>query len=684
MVKLASCIWAAIILFGFLTSNSIALDSIVVGAPYETVGANIYQGRAYVFDTDTGAPLISLTTPNPQQYGTFGTSVSSGDLNGDGKDDVIVGAPGEVVYTITQEGRAYVFDGNTGVCIRTLTTPNPLSHAHFGYSVSSGDVDGNGKDDIIVGAPDEREGYNDDQGRVYVFEGETGIGIRWLSTPNPQVGAHFGYSVSSGDVDGNGKDDVIVGACSESVGTNWGQGRAYVFDGNTGVCIRTLTTPNPESPAYFGYSVSSGDVDGNGKDDIIVGALNETIGATAHQGRAYVFDGNTGVCIRTLTTPNPQSHAHFGYSVSSGDVDGNGKDDVIVGAPYETVGTIIKQGHAYVFDGNTGVCIRTLTTPNPQVGANFGWSVSVTADRPSGWEDLGGVVLSNPSMIKDSQGRTHIFVKGGDNALWDNLDGTWQYLGGIITSDPYAVKDSLGAIHVLVRGGDNALWDRVVGSGWTYLGGAISSSPSAALSTDNHIKVAVKGSDNAIWMKDITTGSWTSLGGVITSDPQAIRDANGKMHVLARGGDNALWDNINGVWTPLGGAITSDPMPLCNPSNPGYIYTFVRGGDGSLWRNDLDIGTNSATWHGLGGVIAPNGGSIDLGNPAPVTDVNGVVHAFVQGMDGSLWDNAGGNWQGLGGVIKSSPNAIRDGAGWLQVAAVGGDDALWVYRLAPA
>ncbi len=69
-----------------------------------------------------------------------------------------------------------------------------------------------------------------------------------------------------------------------------------------------------------------------------------------------------------------------------------------------------------------------------------------------------------------------------------------------------------------------------------------------------------------------------------------------------------------------------------------------------------------------------------MGNPAPATDINGVLHAFVQGTDGSLWDNAGGVWQGFGGSIKSSPNAMRDKNGWLEIAAVGGDDALWVYR----
>ncbi len=107
----------------------------------------------------------------------------------------------------------------------------------------------------------------------------------------------------------------------------------------------------------------------------------------------------------------------------------------------------------------------------------------------------------------------------------------------------------------------------------------------------------------------------------------------------------------------------------------------LQGGDSSLWRNDLDTGTNVASWSGLGGIISPNGGSIDEGNPAPVLDINGVIHVFVQGTDSALWDNAGGAWQGLGGSIKSSPSAIRNANGWLNVATVGGEGSLRVYRL---
>lgn len=285
------------------------------------------------------------------------------------------------------------------------------------------------------------------------------------------------------------------------------------------------------------------------------------------------------------------------------------------------------------------------------------------------WNGFGGVVTSNPYQLQ-ADGRSHIFVKGGDNGLWDNLDGDWQGLGGVLASDPYAIRDAQGKIHVLVKGSDGALWDRILGESWVGLGGYITSNPSAVLSLDNTVKVVVRGGDNALWQRDLTTGEWSSLGGVIASNPQAILDNNGKMHVLVKGGDGGLWDNVDGIWQSRGGHITSDAKPIIDPFNPGFIYTSVRGGDGALWSNALDTTLGTSTWTGLGGFIQ--------GNPAPVVDTDGVLHNFVRGGDSALWDNANGGWYSLGGVIKSDLNAIKDKDGKLRVAAVGGDNGLWV------
>ncbi|MBN1324520.1 MAG: hypothetical protein JW986_11075, partial [Methanotrichaceae archaeon] len=151
-------------------------------------------------------------------------------------------------------------------------------------------------------------------------------------------------------------------------------------------------------------------------------------------------------------------------------------------------------------------------------GGSDYWVVKLAPEADYQWNCLGGYITSSPSIIQDAEGQIHVFVRGGDNSLWVNVDGTWEGLGGYITSDPYAVMDDLGRIHIFARGSDGALWDRMLDSGWVPLGGGIASNPCAALLPGSgHLKIAVIGADNALWINDFDTGtltgSWSGLGG---------------------------------------------------------------------------------------------------------------------------------------------------------------------------
>lgn len=245
----------------------------------------------------------------------------------------------------------------------TLTSPKPQANAHFGYAVAMGDVNGDGKADAIVGAPGVQAGESDsgtaDQGRVYVFSGADGSLLHTLTAPNSPPNVQFGYAVATGDVKGDGKADIIVGAPGETVSGNNSQGSVYVFSGADSSLLYTLTTPNPQSLADFGDSVATGDVNGDGKVDIIVGSANEKVGGNIAQGRVYVFSGVDGSLLRALNTPNPETQAYFGSTVATGDVNGDGKADIIVGSPHDTEDA--SQGHVYVFSGADGSLLRTLT-----------------------------------------------------------------------------------------------------------------------------------------------------------------------------------------------------------------------------------------------------------------------------------------------------------------------------------
>ncbi len=212
-----------------------------------------------------------------------------------------------------------------------------------------GDVNGDGKADIAVGAEEEDVGANPNQGRAYVFSGADGSLLLTLDTPNPQYSARFGRGVAVGEVNGDGKADIAVGAYWEDVDSGWDQGRAYVFSGANGSLLFTLDTPNPHAQAWFGWTLAVEDLNGDGKGDIVVGSGGEDVGGTSGVGRVYVFSGANGSLLFALDTPNPQTESYFGESVAVGDVNGEGKPDIAVGAPGEDVGGNDKQGRAYVF-----------------------------------------------------------------------------------------------------------------------------------------------------------------------------------------------------------------------------------------------------------------------------------------------------------------------------------------------
>ncbi len=216
----------------------------------------------------------------------FGESVSgAGDVNSDGYDDVIVGA--SQFDLITGTGRAYIYYGGTimnNIADVTFTGETPQSY--FGTSVSkAGDLNGDGYDDVIVGASQ----YSSGTGRAYIFYGGLSMNnVADVTMTGESANNLFGVYVSSaGDVNGDGYDDVIIGA----VGYNNEPGRGYLFYGGSAMDnVADVNMTAEHSGDEFGYSVSSaGDLNGDGYDDVIIGAPRFENSGLTSQGKAYIY-----------------------------------------------------------------------------------------------------------------------------------------------------------------------------------------------------------------------------------------------------------------------------------------------------------------------------------------------------------------------------------------------------------
>src|SRR5690606_11587880 len=151
----------------------------------EDAGGVYRPGRAYVFSGATGAPLHTLNSPNSQEIGSFGRALAGvPDLDGDGADDLLVGASKEDALA-SNDGRAYVFSGATGALPPTLPSPTAEEGGIVGDAVAGApDADGDGVSDHLARPrPDDHGTSADAAGRAYVFSGATGALLHTLASP---------------------------------------------------------------------------------------------------------------------------------------------------------------------------------------------------------------------------------------------------------------------------------------------------------------------------------------------------------------------------------------------------------------------------------------------------------------------------------------------------------------------
>lgn len=347
---------------------------------------------------------------------SFGSAVTpAGDVNGDGFDDLIVGAK-ETTTNFTNDGKVYVFLGSaSGLSLTpSWSAIGANQNSAFGHSLApAGDVNNDGYDDIIIGEP----GYkvsDTSRGRVVVYYGSAS-GL----SPTPSwtiIGttSDLGRSVyTAGDVNNDGYDDVLVGSAYGSItgGSNLGYAQLYL-----GSASGLSSTPawQVNQATYFENFANglctAGDINNDNYDDVIIGAPAYSIGSNTDEGRAYVYYGNaTGLSAEpNWTYTGWSSGSRFGSSVNTaGDVNNDNYSDIIVGAP----GSV----QAFVFHGSASGFASYpswLRSGNP--GSQFGFTVSTSGDFDNdGFDD---VVVGSPGSEQVNAYRGSVLGLG--NSMW--------------------------------------------------------------------------------------------------------------------------------------------------------------------------------------------------------------------------------------------------------------------------
>jgi len=322
---------------------------------------------------------------------------AAGDIDGDGRGDVLVGASGTGVVG-NGRGVTYIVDGQSlSGAVGSSWSLSLATYAFGGEAVgdrsgtglaSAGDVDGDGLDDILIGAP-LHDQVAISAGKTYLFLGATlaalgpGASVDLSSADFSFLGeANNDFSgeqvASAGDVDGDGFADLLIGARGNAEG-GYAAGKAYVFLGAT-INAADLGTSFSLANADYGFvgqapedgagtSVAgAGDLDNDGLSDLLIGAPgHDQVGIDA--GKSYVLLGSTVMMSAPGTVLNlgmadymllGEAPGDFsGAAVAwAGDYDDDGRDDVIIGAPFNDEGGGVPDvedgaGKVYVVRGST-------------------------------------------------------------------------------------------------------------------------------------------------------------------------------------------------------------------------------------------------------------------------------------------------------------------------------------------
>lgn len=398
--------------------NGDGYDDLAIGDPDEVDPRNnAHAGGVWVIPgSSTGlvvdsAKHFNQSSPGvpgePESYDWFGSALAAGDINGDGRDDLAVGAYGEGIGSKAEAGSVTVLFGGSGGLTATgaqnlhqdqAAVPGAAErNDHFGSTLTIGKVNSDRYADLAIGAPWENDGSSSTgSGMVTLMWGSaggvsstgatsaTGASVYGATGQSGTIAWYLGEALAIGDVNGDGLGEVVAGAPSAQTPHITG-GLIAVFTGRSGglsgsavrvITQRTTGVPGePEGGDRFGAALATGDVTGDGKADVLVGAPGEAIGSTAEAGVVTLLKGSAAGLTGSGAQSFDQNHSvvpgssergdKFGVSVALLNLNGTGGLDALVAAIGEEVAGDIAgypSGSMTPFHGSTGGLVPQATS----------------------------------------------------------------------------------------------------------------------------------------------------------------------------------------------------------------------------------------------------------------------------------------------------------------------------------
>ena len=361
----------------------------------------------------------------------LGDSIAAiSDIDGDGKDDVLISAPLADPDGLSGAGTVFLYSSGTAKLLQQYNGGE--ANIHLGDTVCSiSDLDDDGKEDVLVSAPLASPNNVPAAGSVFIFSSVTGHLLRQFDGQESLAG--FGHALATiSDIDGDGKEDVLIGVSNASPSGLSGAGAAYIYSSSAGNLIQQFH--GKEAKNSCGSAISSiPDLDEDGKADVLIGAYNASPGGLQSAGSVYICSSGTGKIIRQFN--GKAVNDYLGFSVASiSDIDGDNLPDVLAGAPYANPNGFNSAGSVYIFSSATGEIIKQFDGENNDIylGDTLAYIADIDED---GMDDiLVGAHYASPEHLYRA-GSIYIFSSGSGNLIRKyNGKSAGDYFGSAIAT----------------------------------------------------------------------------------------------------------------------------------------------------------------------------------------------------------------------------------------------------------